>query len=309
MAAIKKYDYAQICSERGVKYLYEKNPYLFVEDEFGFTHKISRCGFSNGSEVGFRSLIGDKTEYFKKLFYKKFKGKVDERLSFEGFEYSKSLQYTNVTCTVHGAYRTKPNWLLNRGHHCDQCAEETRSERKKHSVDEFITLAKNKHVDKYEYDFVVYDGCRKPVLITCKVHGGFYQVPYYHLAGNGCPECGYLQGGYGAKDYARACPSGSSIYLMKLCNDSEMFYKIGISKDSRKRGRIISSKTGYEVEVLAEMRFENAEEAFYGEKYLHDIFKFCSFSPQILFQGHTECFSFISVTEFEELKRIAELRS
>lgn len=306
MPAIKKYDYAQICSERGLKYLYEKNPYLYVEDGFGFTHKTCRNSFAIGGEIGFRSLIGSKTEYFKKLFFAKFKESVDDRLSFEGFEYKKSLQYTNVTCVVHGIYRTKPNWLLNRGHHCEQCAEETRSERKKHSVEDFIILAKKKHGDKYGYDLVVYDGCRKPVLITCKVHGSFYQVPYYHLAGNGCPECGYLLGGYGAKDYARACPSGSSIYLMKLYNDSEMFYKIGISKEAGKRAKIISRETGYKVDVLAEMRFENAEKAFYGEKYLHDIFKFCSYSPQILFQGHTECFSYICVREFEELKRIAE---
>lgn len=302
MAANKKYDYVQICAERGLKYLYEENPNIFIEDGLGFKHKITRTNFARGSDLGFKSVIGSKTDYFKRVFYEKFRGRDSEKLSFEGFEYKKSLQYTFVVCLVHGKYRTKPNWLLSRGHHCEDCSEENRSERRRHSLEDFIALSKQKHGDRYEYSLVDYDGCRKPVNIVCREHGEFSQVPYYHLAGNGCPECGKLSGGYSATDYARVCPDGSSIYLMRLSNASEMFYKIGISKDANKRSKDISRQSGYVVNVLSIMTLESAEKVFYCEKYLHDIFKYFSYTPQVTFQGFTECFSYISVEEFDDLK-------
>ena len=57
---------------------------------------------------------------------------------------------------------------------------------------EFVEKAKNVHGDKYNYDNVEYVNNRTKVLITCKIHGDFYQTPAAHLLGQNCPKCGII---------------------------------------------------------------------------------------------------------------------
>ena len=57
------------------------------------------------------------------------------------------------------------------------------------TTETFIKKTKEVHGDKYDYSKVVYSGCRNKVCIICPEHGEFWQVPYYHLAGNGCMKC------------------------------------------------------------------------------------------------------------------------
>jgi very-short-patch-repair endonuclease len=56
--------------------------------------------------------------------------------------------------------------------------------------EEFICKAKEIHSDKYDYSKVEYINSREKIIITCPIHGDFYQKPNYHLNGNGCRECG-----------------------------------------------------------------------------------------------------------------------
>ena len=57
--------------------------------------------------------------------------------------------------------------------------------------EEFIKRAKKTHKDKYDYSKVVYINARTKVIITCKFHGDFLQVPSSHIYGQGCIECRY----------------------------------------------------------------------------------------------------------------------
>jgi hypothetical protein len=61
---------------------------------------------------------------------------------------------------------------------------------KKQSTEQFIIEAKEKHADKYDYSKVVYENNLKEVIITCKEHGEFLQLPKTHKRGNGCKDCG-----------------------------------------------------------------------------------------------------------------------
>ena len=63
---------------------------------------------------------------------------------------------------------------------------------KKVTTEEWIEKAKKVHGDKYDYSKVEYVNNRVPVEIICKTHGYFKQIPYSHLAGRGCPECGII---------------------------------------------------------------------------------------------------------------------
>ena len=61
---------------------------------------------------------------------------------------------------------------------------------KKQSTEQFIIEAKEKHGDKYDYSKVEYENNLKEVIIICKEHGEFLQLPKTHKRGNGCKDCG-----------------------------------------------------------------------------------------------------------------------
>ena len=55
----------------------------------------------------------------------------------------------------------------------------------------FLDKAKTVHGDRYDYGKSVYVRRRSKVVITCRKHGDFEQLPYNHLNGMGCRRCQY----------------------------------------------------------------------------------------------------------------------
>jgi len=60
---------------------------------------------------------------------------------------------------------------------------------KKFTRNEFIEKARKVHGDKYDYSKVEYINNKTKVCIICPEHGEFWQNPYSHLHGIGCPKC------------------------------------------------------------------------------------------------------------------------
>jgi very-short-patch-repair endonuclease len=61
----------------------------------------------------------------------------------------------------------------------------------KFTTEQFISKAKAKHGDKYDYSLVDYKGATTKVTIICPIHGEFLQQPFDHLnTKNGCYKCG-----------------------------------------------------------------------------------------------------------------------
>jgi hypothetical protein len=58
------------------------------------------------------------------------------------------------------------------------------------NTDEFVVKSILIHGDKYDYTEVKYETNTTYVIIKCKTHGTFLQLPEVHLRGNGCPQCG-----------------------------------------------------------------------------------------------------------------------
>lgn len=54
---------------------------------------------------------------------------------------------------------------------------------------DLLNRFKKIHGDRYNYDFVDYNGMLKPIKISCPIHGIFEQLPNNHLSGSGCPLC------------------------------------------------------------------------------------------------------------------------
>lgn len=57
-------------------------------------------------------------------------------------------------------------------------------------TEEFIKKANTKHGDTYYYSKVEYKKSSENVIIICKIHGEFPQLPPNHLKGYGCKKCG-----------------------------------------------------------------------------------------------------------------------
>lgn len=60
---------------------------------------------------------------------------------------------------------------------------------KKLNTEEFIAKAIAVRGDKYDYSKVVYTTTHEHVVIICKEHGEFKQIPSGHLRGVDCPSC------------------------------------------------------------------------------------------------------------------------
>jgi rubrerythrin/very-short-patch-repair endonuclease len=59
-----------------------------------------------------------------------------------------------------------------------------------YTTNTWINKAKEIHNDKYDYSLVNYSGNKNKVIIICKLHGEFLQIPNDHTQGRGCRYCG-----------------------------------------------------------------------------------------------------------------------
>ena len=57
---------------------------------------------------------------------------------------------------------------------------------------EFIRRSRAKQARRYGYELVEYVRNNTPVIIVCKIHGPFEQIPSDHMNGRGCIRCGQL---------------------------------------------------------------------------------------------------------------------
>lgn len=95
--------------------------------------------------------------------------------------------HNNVTviCKIHRRFNARPGHLLD-GRGCNKCRLE---DQRKKNKDKFLKEAKAVHGNLYKYNKVKYISARKNVVIVCKVHGDFKQLPMNHIK-HGCYACG-----------------------------------------------------------------------------------------------------------------------
>ena len=104
------------------------------------------------------------------------------------YDYSKVNYINNATkiciiCKKHGEFYQYPYEHLRRKTGCTKCG------RRQLSQQQFIEKAKLIHGDKYDYSKVNYINSTTKIIITCKKHGDFIQLPVEHLKKHGCPKC------------------------------------------------------------------------------------------------------------------------
>ena len=102
--------------------------------------------------------------------------------------YKSSKEKICIICAYHGPfYQTPSNHLTGFG--CESCARELVTKGQTHSKEQFIIKAIEIHGNRYDYSQVSYKNSKEKVVIICKDHGPFSQLPVNHLSGRGCPQC------------------------------------------------------------------------------------------------------------------------
>lgn len=119
------------------------------------------------------------------------------RYDYSHLEYLNSRTKVCINCLIHGEFRQMPGRHL-RGRGCPKCAKQTTANKKRLTTETFIKKAQSIHTEEsadgtrvplYSYGDVNYKDSHTKVLINCRIHGGFWQVPNTHLSGHGCLEC------------------------------------------------------------------------------------------------------------------------
>lgn len=125
------------------------------------------------------------------------------------YDYSKVLYTRNdvrveILCSTHGSFWQKPSFhLLGQG--CFTCGHNKSNKNRSGTKESFLDRASQVHkANLYTYEKVMYKNGRTPILITCKNHGDFEQLPNQHLLGKGCPKCRASKGELKIDEFLRA---------------------------------------------------------------------------------------------------------
>jgi hypothetical protein len=127
----------------------------------------------------------------RKLTTEQFKEKSQKVHGPDTWGYSRVVYKNNRTdveleCPIHGFFWQIPhNHLSGKG--CPKCKNQTKS------TEKFIEDAQKINGDNFGYSRVVYKNAKTDVELECPIHGFFWQKPYHHLRGAGCPKCGIIK--------------------------------------------------------------------------------------------------------------------
>ena len=121
----------------------------------------------------------EKTEKFIKKVINIHKKKYDYSL----VTYINNKTLVKIICKEHGIFEQRPDsHIMGKG--CPMCSKSN-----KLTQEEFISKAKLKHGNKYNYSLVNYLGSKIKIKIICPEHGEFEQQPCEHIIGHGCRNC------------------------------------------------------------------------------------------------------------------------
>ena len=125
-------------------------------------------------------LHTDKTQLFISKENKIHKNRYD----YSKVNYINAKTKVTIICSEHGEFQQTPsNHLSN--YNCQKCAKNFQLD-----TNSYIEKAKVIHNDKYDYSKVEYVNTDTQIIIICREHGEFIQIPDFHINRKcGCPKC------------------------------------------------------------------------------------------------------------------------
>jgi very-short-patch-repair endonuclease len=112
-----------------------------------------------------------------------------DKYRFDKFEYNSYKNKVVLICENHGDFNISIGNLVGNKRGCPKCGIERGKNSCRSNTFDFIKKSKIIHAEKYEYKKVEYFNWKTKVIITCKIHGDFQQIPNVHLRGSGCKKC------------------------------------------------------------------------------------------------------------------------
>lgn len=106
---------------------------------------------------------------------------------------------------------------------------------KKLTTQQFIEKARSIHGDKYDYSKSVYKNNKTKLILICKNHEEFLQVPTSHLSGIGCKKC---------YDEKRVCNIEKFVQKAKAVHGDKYDYSKSVYKRSHAKLIIVCKKHG-----------------------------------------------------------------
>ena len=178
---------------------------------------------------------------------------------YPNFDYSNTIfidmqTQITITCEKGHIFNVCPKQHLRKGG-CMSC---NNRDVKQHTTKSFIKAAKEIHNDKYDYSKIEYINNNTKVTIICKDHT-FEQTPRSHLEGKGCKSCN-LKSGFKRSSFIKNSINNESIfYIIKCFNETEEFYKIGITNKSVKQRYKDKINMPYTYETIKEIKDESSK--------------------------------------------------
>ena len=128
----------------------------------------------------------------KDNFIEKAKEIHEDKYDYSKVDYKNARTKVCIICSDHGEFYQRANKHL-QGSGCPKCAILKARGLRTKNVESFFKEAERVHGCKYDYSKVNYRNTKEKVCIICPIHGEFYQLPYSHLRGSGCPKCGNIK--------------------------------------------------------------------------------------------------------------------
>ncbi|MBI95829.1 DUF723 domain-containing protein [bacterium] len=173
-----KYDYSK------VDYRYTREKVIIICKEHGEFLQTPTCHLRG---YNCKKCSG-KHNYTTNEYIEKAKEIHGDNYDYSKVEYKNSKSKIKIICKIHGEFQQESNSHLN-GHGCPNCGVITSHINSFYSTKEFIEKAVNIHGNTYDYSKVEYKNSNEKVIIVCKEHGEFLQIPSSHLCGKGCKKC------------------------------------------------------------------------------------------------------------------------
>ena len=113
------------------------------------------------------------------------------------------------------------------------------------------------------------------------------------MQGSGCPSCAKENFGWSKTSFKKSCQKNNGLgifYIIKCFNDTEEFYKIGITSKSIKKRFCNKQTMPYKYQVLQEIE-DISENIWDFEVFFKRLKFFRHYTPNIPFGGSlTECY-------------------
>ena len=235
---------------------------------------------------------------------KRLQGLNGDKFDYSQVEYKGALQKITIKCNGCGlVFRSQYSNHYSNKTGCPNC---NKGATKSLSQEDFEAKANVKHSFKYDYSVTEYKNNRERIEVICPLHGIFSQVAKNHLDGYGCPECGTIKanqvgaenGGWGRTRFNELCKDKgeATLYVITCLNDTEAFYKIGITSNDLETRFRTAGYMPYRYTLVFQVQ-GNPGYIFDLERRLHNLLKKHNYQPKQKFGGYTECFTTIKPVE------------